>query len=84
MDYDIDKLVEELDLENNFIVNRGNGFFLSNNQISILEKNNFNYKDYDNLSSLIFALEDSMIYDDELDEIIEQLSEINYYYNTKK
>ncbi len=82
--YDIDSLVDGLDLENNFMHNRGNDIFLSNNQISLLESYNIDYKKYDSLESLIMAL-DSLDYDDEeIDEIISLLSEINYYKNTKK
>ena len=82
--YDIDSLVDGLDLENNFMHNRGNDIFLSNNQISLLESYNIDYKKYDSLESLIMAL-DSLDYDDEeIDEIISLPSEIKYYKNTKK
>lgn len=82
--YDVDSLVDGLDLENNFMHNRGNDIFLSNNQIAILESYNFDYTKYDSLESLIMGLEYAEFDDDEIDEIISMLSEINYYKNTKK
>ncbi len=82
--YDVDSLVDGLDLENNFMHNRGNDIFLSNNQIALLESYNFDYKKYDSLESLIMGLEYAEFDDDEIDEIISTLSEINYYKNTKK
>ena len=41
--YDVDSLVDGLDLENNFMHHRGNDIFLSNNQIALLESYNFDY-----------------------------------------
>ena len=86
--FDIDKLINDLDMENNFREHRGNDICLSNNQISILKRNNIDYKKYSNLSSLIFAIEEYLDaeeeLDQELDNLLEDLSEFNYYKNTNK
>lgn len=85
---DIDKLVSDLNIKDNFIHDVGNGIYLSNNQIEILKRNKIDYKKYSNLSSLIFDIEnqinDDYEVDEELDNLLSSLSEINYYKNTKK
>ncbi len=84
----IDELVDELDIKNNFRIHRGNDIYLSNNQINILERNNIDYKKYSSLSSLIFDLEEylnsEMCNDEELDCLLAELAEMNYYKNTNK
>ncbi len=85
---DVDQLVEDLNIKNDFYTYRNNDIILSNNQINILNRNKINYKKYSNLSSLIFDIEDIINddedYDIELDNLLEVLAEINYYKNTKK
>lgn len=85
---DVDQLVEDLNIKNDFYTYRNNDIILSNNQINILIRNKINYKKYSNLSSLIFDIEDIINddedYDIELDNLLEVLAEINYYKNTKK
>lgn len=85
---DINKLVSDLNIKDNFIHDVGNGIYLSNNQIEILKRNKIDYKKYSNLSSLIFDIEnqinDDYEVDEELDNLLSSLSEINYYKNTKK
>lgn len=85
---DVDQLVEDLNIKNDFYTYRNNDIILSNNQINILIRNKINYKKYYNLSSLIFDIEDIINddedYDIELDNLLEVLAEINYYKNTKK
>lgn len=84
----IETIVDEIDIKNNFRINRGNDIYLSNNQISILERNKIDYKKYSSLSSLIFDIEEylntTLEIDDELDELLTDLSEFNYYKNTNK
>lgn len=84
----IETIVDEIDIKNNFRINRGNDIYLSNNQISILERNKIDYKKYSSLSSLIFDIEEYLNttseIDDELDELLTDLSELNYYKNTNK
>ena len=84
----IETIVDEIDIKNNFRINRGNDIYLSNNQISILERNQIDYKKYSSLSSLIFDIEEYLNntseIDDELDDLLVDLSKLNYYKNTKK
>lgn len=84
----IETIVDEIDIKNNFRINRGNDIYLSNNQINILERNKIDYKKYSSLSSLIFDIEEYLNttseIDEELDELLTDLSELNYYKNTNK
>ena len=91
---DIDTLIDtlgiNLNIENETLKKRKNGLLLSDNQIEVLKRHNINYEKYNNLSSLIFAIEDYILevenYMDitDIDEISKQLAEQNYYNNTNK
>lgn len=62
---------------------RENKMYLSNNEIKTLEKYDVDYKKFDNLSSLIFELNE-IDGDDDLEELAIELSEFNYYNNQNK
>lgn len=93
-EFNIEKLINDLEIEKiiekNSLKKRNNNLILSNNQINILEKHGINYQDFNNLNSLIFSIEEYMIevenYIDitDIEEIVIQLSEQNYYQNTNK
>ena len=72
--------------EKTFLKRRSNGLMLSDNDISILERNGIDYLNYSNLSALIFAIEEALNNeeDDELDELNRKLGEYNYYNYTNK
>lgn len=63
-----------------------NGIFLTDSQVSILKNNGFDINKYTSIKDLMFDLEDSLTYDDneELEIILEEISEFNYYNNTNK
>ena len=66
---------------------RGNGIYLSDNQIEVLNRYNINYKKYNSLSSLIFEIEEILNEEvdvDDLEDVSAKLSELNYYNNTEK
>lgn len=69
--------------ENDLKKERENKMFLSNNEVKTLEKYNVDYKKYDNMSSLIFDLNE-IDGDDDLEELAIELSEFNYYNNQNK
>lgn len=93
-DYDIESLINKLEIEkineNNSLKKRTNGLILSDNQIAILNKHGIKYENFNNLSSLIFYIEEyimeveSYIDIKDIEEISIQLSEQNYYQNTNK
>lgn len=93
-EYDIESLINKLEIEkineNNSLKKRTNGLILSDNQIAILNKHGIKYENFNNLSSLIFSIEEyimeveSYIDIKDIEEISIQLSEQNYYQNTNK
>lgn len=65
---------------------RDNGLILSDEQIEILNRFDINYLKYNNISSLIYEIEEILNeeYNEELDKVSSELSEFNYYNNTNK
>lgn len=58
---------------------RENGMMLSDKHIRVLENNNINYKDYKNIKEILFAANELNLDDDELEEVLKDLEEIDYY-----
>lgn len=86
-EYNIDKLVSELDFESNSLVDCGRGIYLTNYEIDVLNKYNINYKGCINLKEIIYYIEDILKDDnslDDLDIISRSISERDYYQNTNK
>lgn len=85
-DYNLNDLLNNIDFESNRLVKINNKLYLTNYQIEILNKYNINYKSLGNLSSIIYVAEEILEEDDyeDLDEIIRELAERNYYENTNK
>ena len=86
-DVNIDELVEEIYDDKMMMKMRGNGIYLSDNQIEVLQRYNIDYRKYVSLSSLIFDIESILNEEtdlEELEEISNKLSELNYYNNTNK
>ncbi|MBP3444813.1 MAG: hypothetical protein J6K23_02640 [Bacilli bacterium] len=85
-DYNLNDLLNNIDFESNRLVKINNKLYLTNYQIEILNKYNIDYKSLGNLSSIIYVAEEILEEDDyeDLDEIIRELAERNYYENTNK
>lgn len=84
---DIEKLVKDVYEDKSFIKNRGNGIYLSDNNIEVLKRYDIDYSKYSSLNNLIFDIEEILNYEvdiDDLDEVSRKLSELNYYNNTNK
>ncbi len=84
--YNLNDLLNNIDFESNRLVKINNKLYLTNYQIEILNKYNIDYKSLGNLSSIIYVAEEILEEDDyeDLDEIIKELAERNYYENTNK
>lgn len=83
----IEDIVKDVYNDNDIIKMRGNGIYLSDNQIEVLRKYNIDYKKYNSLNSLIFEIEEILNEEtdlDDLEEISQKLSELNYYNNINK
>lgn len=85
-DYNLNDLLNNIDFESNRLVKINNKLYLTNYQIEILNKYNIDYKSLGNLSSIIYVAEEILEEDDyeDLDEVIKELAERNYYENTNK
>lgn len=85
-EYDINELVSEINFNDNFIGYQKNDIILTNKEIDILNMFDIDYKSFNSLSELLYLIDD-VIDDnssDELDEVARDISERNYYLNTRK
>ena len=84
---DIDSLTKDVYNDKSMIKMRGNGIYLSDNQIEVLKRYDIEYKKYISLNSLIFEIEEILneeVDASDLEEVSSRLSELNYYNNTNK
>lgn len=84
--YDINKLLNEIDFNKNKYTKINNKLILTNYQIEVLKKYNINIEQAPSISYIIFEAEN--ILEDEpnedLEQVLYELSERNYYENTHK
>ena len=89
MEYDIEKLVGDLDFFSGKLVNCANGIVLTNKEIEVLDRYNIDYKSCVNLKEILMKIEE-LFYDedvesfDDLDAISLSIAERDYYQNTNK
>ncbi len=86
---DVNDLLKDIDIEKDMLKDCGNGMLLTDNYIEVLKRYNIDYKKYSNLNGLIYEIEECLndIYGtdaDDLEWVATELSERNYYQNTKK
>lgn len=84
---DINELIKNLYDDKGMIKMRGNGIYLSDNDIEVLKKYNIDYHNYSSVGSLIFDIEEILNEEvelDDLEDLSKRLSELNYYNNTNK
>lgn len=84
---DVNELTKNIYNDKNMIKMRGNGIYLSDNQIEVLKRYNIDYNKYTSLSSLIFDIEKILNEEadiEDLEEVSGKLAEINYYNYTNK
>ena len=87
MEYNIDELVNSLDFKSNILKDCGNGIFLTNFEISVLNRYNIDYSKYNDLKGIIFEIEEILNYevsDEDLEQISKTIAERDYYQNTNK
>ncbi len=87
MDFDIDKLVGEMDFNKNKMNYINNKVYLTNFEIDVLNKYKINYNNCTDLKSIIFEIEEVLTEDESLDDleaISKSISERDYYLNTNK
>ncbi len=84
---DVNELTKDIYNDRSMIKMRGNGIYLSDNQIEVLKRYSIDYNKYTSLSSLIFDIEEILNEEadiEDLEEISGKLAELNYYNNTNK
>ena len=84
---DINDLTKDVYNDKTMMKMRGNGIYLSDNQIEVLKRYDIDYSKYSSLSSLIFEIEEILNNEtdiEDLEEVSQRLSELNYYNNTNK
>ncbi|HIU40741.1 MAG TPA: hypothetical protein IAB68_05525 [Candidatus Aphodocola excrementigallinarum] len=84
---DINAITKDIFDDKDMIKNKGNGIYLSDNQINVLKRYNIDYKKYNSIKSLIFEIENILNEETDLEDleaVSESLAEINYYNNTNK
>lgn len=81
---EIEELVGLKDMDRNFLRVRENGLLLTDNQVTTLERHNINPAKCTTVSELLYLIDEYGDDDDELNNLADQLSERNYYQNTRK
>ena len=82
----LDEVLKFANHDSMLLKRRENSMLLSDYQISILNRNGIDYKNYENVRNLLFEIDNCLeeYFDDELDMVASQLSEYIYYNETKK
>ena len=83
----LDEINDSINYDENMHVLRKNGILLSDKQIEILNKYNIDYLKFNNISSLIYEIEEILNngeFSEDLENLSLELAEYNYYQNTNK
>lgn len=85
MDFNIDKLIKE-NVTNKYDLIKYKDILITNEEVSILDKYDINYKRFNNIKELIFEIENYLNddYFEDLEYVSMNLSERDYYKNTNK
>ena len=83
-EFDIESLVNDIDFEKNSIEYVNGEIVLTKKEINLLNSLEINYKGYTSMSSLINAVEDVTDDDPEIEDMLKDMSDRNYYLNTNK
>lgn len=87
MNEEINDILNNIDFDNNKLIKINNNLYLTNNQINILKRYNIEYETSNSLRDLMIKIEDILDYEEdipELEELLDKLSERNYYEFTNK
>lgn len=78
--------MEEIDFEKRFLKDRGHGIWLSDEEVTILERYDIPYQNCCKLTEILYYI-DRVLEDEEIEELENlsiQISDRNYYQNTNK
>ena len=81
MDEYINEIKVSRDMHKNY-----NGIYLTDAEVNVLKNNGVDVKKYGSIKQLMFDLEEILYEsdDEELERVLESISEFNYYHNTNK
>ena len=88
MEYDIENILKNIKYD--FKKDNGKGILLNEHEIDVLQRYGFDNKKYSSLNELIFEVdnyinEEGCFNDvDELEEVLDRISEYHYYNETNK
>jgi len=77
------KSIGDIDYQKLLHKNIGNNIYLTSEQIEILEDNGIPYQKCKDIHELIYLLEEYSDLD-EIESILQEVAEFNYYHNTNK
>ena len=83
-EYDIESLVSDIDFEKNSIAYINGEIVLTNKEVDLLKDLEINYQSYTSMSSLINAIDEVAEDDPEIEEMLNDMQDRNYYLNTNK
>lgn len=87
IEININEIIKNVYDDKSMIKMRGNGIYLSDNDLEILKKYNIDYQKYSSIGNLIFDIEEILNEEtqlEDLEDLSKRLSELNYYNNTNK
>ena len=87
MNEEIKNILNNIDFNNNKLIKINNNLYLTNNQIDILKRYKIDYETSNSLRDLMIKIENILDYEEEIPELInllDKLSERNYYEFTNK
>lgn len=82
----LQEILNNIDFNNNKLIKINNNLYLTQNQINILERYDINYEISNSMRDLMLKIEEVLDYEEieELEILLENLSERQYYENTNK
>ena len=82
----VNEAVDFANYDNLLLKSIENNILLSDYQVDVLKRNEIDYKNYSTIHQLLFEIEEVLNneYDEELDNVSNQLAELSYYKDTKK
>ena len=86
MNEEIKNILNSINFKDNKLIKINNNLYLTNNQIEILKRYNIDYETSNSLRDLMLKIENIIDYEDieELELLLDKLSERQYYEETKK
>jgi len=83
-DFDIESLVNDIDFDKNSICYINGEIILTNREVELLKSLDINYQGYTSMISLINEVDELALDDPEIEEILKDMQDRNYYLNTNK